>query len=151
VANQPTNGNPEALYPRAVHPKISSMHTGMVLAFAQEDLHMTKPLLLAFALLIPLGLFAQNASVPRPAQTERNLMAANSNAAELAPLKAVQGSGEADPGAGSSDDICYRIRAYIFKRDDDHPPKLIGSTTCGPRQPTARNAVSPQVHFELLK
>jgi hypothetical protein len=50
-----------------------------------------------------------------------------------------------------SDNICYRIRAYLFKRDDDHPPQFVGSTTCGPRQPRARNAQWPKAHLELLK
>jgi len=50
-----------------------------------------------------------------------------------------------------SDDICYRIRAYIFKRDDDHAPQFVGSTTCGPRQPRARNAEWPKARLELLK
>jgi hypothetical protein len=36
-------------------------------------------------------------------------------------------------------DICYRIRAYIFRRDDDHAPKLVGSTTCGPIRPQTHN------------
>jgi hypothetical protein len=56
-----------------------------------------------------------------------------------------------DRSLSAWDDICYRIRAYIFKRDDDHAPKLVGSTTCGPRQPQARKAALPQAHFEPLK
>jgi hypothetical protein len=43
-----------------------------------------------------------------------------------------------------SDDICYRIRAYIFKRDDDHAPEFVRSTTCGPRRPHEKNAVWPK-------
>ena len=38
-----------------------------------------------------------------------------------------------------SNDVCYRIRAYIFKRDDDRAPELVGSTTCGPRKPRTKN------------
>jgi hypothetical protein len=40
--------------------------------------------------------------------------------------------------------ICYKIRAYIFKRDDDHAPQFVKSTTCGPRQAHAKNAVWPK-------
>ncbi|HME31821.1 MAG TPA: hypothetical protein VKG65_03630 [Terriglobales bacterium] len=46
--------------------------------------------------------------------------------------------------SGEPDGICYKIRAYIFKRDDDRAPELAGSTTCGPRQPHAKNAVWPK-------
>jgi hypothetical protein len=43
--------------------------------------------------------------------------------------------------------ICYKIRAYIFKRDDDHAPKYVGSTTCGPAQPRAKDAVWPKARM----
>ena len=43
--------------------------------------------------------------------------------------------------------ICYKIRAYIFKRDDDHAPEMVGSTTCGPRQPHAKNVVRPKARL----
>jgi len=43
-----------------------------------------------------------------------------------------------------SDDVCYRIRAYIFKRDDDHAPEFVRSTTCGPRRPHAKNVGGPK-------
>ena len=49
--------------------------------------------------------------------------------------------------AGDQDAICYKIRAYIFKRDDDHPPELKGSTTCGPLQPRAENVVWPKARL----
>jgi hypothetical protein len=42
-----------------------------------------------------------------------------------------------------TDDVCYKIRAYIFKRDDDHAPELVGSTTCGPRKAQAKDAAWP--------
>ena len=41
-------------------------------------------------------------------------------------------------------DICYKIRAYIFKRDDDHAPELVRSTTCGPRIPHTKNITWPK-------
>ena len=48
-----------------------------------------------------------------------------------------------DIALSPSDDVCYKIRAYIFKRDDDHAPELVGSTTCGPRKAQAKDAASP--------
>lgn len=53
------------------------------------------------------------------------------------------GDGNID-AASSEDDICYKIRAYIFKRDDDHAPEFVRSTTCGPRTPHTKNAAWPQ-------
>jgi hypothetical protein len=44
-----------------------------------------------------------------------------------------------------SDDVCYKIRAYIFKRDDDHAPEYVGTTTCGPGSPHAKSVVEPKV------
>jgi hypothetical protein len=46
--------------------------------------------------------------------------------------------------AADNDGICYKIRAYIFRRDDDHAPQFVRSTTCGPRQPHAKDAVWPK-------
>ncbi len=40
-------------------------------------------------------------------------------------------------------DICYKIRAYIFKRDGDHAPEIVRSTTCGPRIPHQKNVDGP--------
>jgi hypothetical protein len=49
---------------------------------------------------------------------------------------------------GTGDEgICYKIRAYIFKRDDDHAPQFVKSTTCGPRQAHAKNAVWPKARI----
>lgn len=49
--------------------------------------------------------------------------------------------------AGANQGICYKIRAYIFKRDDDHAPQLVRSTTCGPGQPRAKDAVWPKARL----
>ena len=49
--------------------------------------------------------------------------------------------------AGANQGICYKIRAYIFKRDDDHAPQLVRSTTCGPGQPRAKDAVWPKARI----
>ena len=40
---------------------------------------------------------------------------------------------EVHPG----DDICYKIRAYIYSTGP--APKLLRETTCGPKRPAARN------------
>jgi hypothetical protein len=49
--------------------------------------------------------------------------------------------------ANSSEGICYKIRAYIFKRDDDHAPQYVRSTTCGPSQPHTKDAVWPKARI----
>jgi hypothetical protein len=49
--------------------------------------------------------------------------------------------------AGANQGICYKIRAYIFRRDDDHAPQFVRSTTCGPRQPHAKDAVWPKARL----
>ncbi len=49
--------------------------------------------------------------------------------------------------AADNDGICYKIRAYIFKRDDDHAPQFVRSTTCGPRQPHAKDAAWPKARL----
>jgi hypothetical protein len=49
--------------------------------------------------------------------------------------------------AGANPGICYKIRAYIFRRDDDHAPQLLRSTTCGPGQPHAKNIVWPKARM----
>jgi hypothetical protein len=49
-----------------------------------------------------------------------------------------------DIALAANQGICYKIRAYIFRRDDDHAPQFVRSTTCGPRQPRAKDAVWPK-------
>ena len=44
----------------------------------------------------------------------------------------------------SSDHVCYKIRAYIFKRDDDHAPEYVGSTTCGTGKLRLKGTSSPK-------
>lgn len=63
-----------------------------------------------------------------------------------------------DPVEGSSSydqlqvrpnaDICYKIRAYIFKRDDDHAPRMVGSTTCPSQRPRTRSTDGFVPHLE---
>jgi hypothetical protein len=50
----------------------------------------------------------------------------------------------ADSAQTSSEDVCYKIRAYIFKRDDDHAPEFVRSTTCGPIKPQTKDTVWPK-------
>jgi hypothetical protein len=49
--------------------------------------------------------------------------------------------------ASANEGICYKIRAYIFRRDDDHAPQFVRSTTCGPGQPRAKDAVWPKARM----
>jgi hypothetical protein len=67
------------------------------------------------------------------------------------PLNGGAQSFELTPGATRDEnavstpvDVCYKIRAYIFKRDDDHAPELVGSTTCGPRKAQTKDAAWPK-------
>src|SRR5947208_17168827 len=102
---------------------------------------MTKPLLLTFLTLISLGAAAQNLQTAPPRNSaDQKLLADNFSA--VAPTLSANESltgerGQSLASSSNGDDVCYRIRAYIFKRDDDHAPKFVGSTTCGPRQPRA--------------
>ena len=59
------------------------------------------------------------------------------------PLAMAKSRNDLAPG-GDGEGICYKIRAYIFKRDDDHAPEYLRSTTCGPGQPRAKNAAWPK-------
>jgi hypothetical protein len=56
-----------------------------------------------------------------------------------------------DIAPSPTDDVCYKIRAYIFKRDDDHAPELVGSTTCGPRKAQAKDAAWPKTKLAPAK
>jgi hypothetical protein len=54
----------------------------------------------------------------------------------------------ADDGAlAPADNVCYKIRAYIFKRDDDHAPEFVRSTTCGPNKPHTKDATWPKARM----
>ena len=49
------------------------------------------------------------------------------------------------------DTVCYKIRAYIFKRDDDHAPEFVRSTTCGPGTPHTKNTAWPKAKLVPAK
>ena len=97
-------------------------------------------LLLSFLLAAPLAATdsGQPASAPAQLQTADALAARHPQ--PIAPQQEANFAGE-------SDDICYKIRAYIFKLDDDQPPELVGSTTCGPKQPHTKNVVWPKARL----
>lgn len=52
-----------------------------------------------------------------------------------------------DAGIVTPDNVCYKIRAYIFKRDDDHAPEFVRSTTCGPSEPHAKGVALPKARI----
>lgn len=59
--------------------------------------------------------------------------------------------GAQDDIVAPADDVCYRIRAYIFKRDDDHAPEFVRSTTCGPRRPHTKGIAWPKAKLVPAK
>jgi len=103
---------------------------------------MSKCSLLALAvLLLPVGTMAgTRASDP---QASAPVLLADSTSSDLSVQNFQVGRQQAFD-AGNDDDICYKIRAYIFKRDDDHAPEFVRSTTCGPRKPHAKDATWPK-------
>lgn len=100
-------------------------------------------LLLSLLLAVPLAAIepAQPAAPPVQLQT------ADIFSTPLAATQQFLVSEQRDNLASEDDGICYKIRAYIFRRDDDHAPELTGSTTCGPKQPRAKSVVWPNVRL----
>jgi hypothetical protein len=84
-------------------------------------------------------------AAPTAAIQTPDLLSAPSTTAQL-PLTRLNRQGAADL-AGDGNDICFKIRAYIFKRDDDHAPELAGTTTCGPSQPRAKDVAWPKARL----
>jgi hypothetical protein len=105
---------------------------------------MSLPSLLMLALLLTAPLAATDNAPPGQSQTDDLLASQTSAAQQPRALLTPQSNRDFD---GESDGICYKIRAYIFKRDDDHAPELAGTTTCGPRQPHAKNVVWPKARL----
>ena len=105
---------------------------------------MSRKSLLIFSILL-LSISAVAATHSGSGQAAAPVLLAD-NAGAIAPDQNIENFqlSESQPFAvGPSDDVCYRIRAYIFKRDDDHAPEFVRSTTCGPRTPHAKNAKWP--------
>jgi hypothetical protein len=101
--------------------------------------------ILCVILAVPVGLFAQTSypveSGPLIATVE-NMPSADGSATtqsfQITPVGPRDNDAVLPHG-----DICYKIRAYIFKRDDDHTPEMVRSTTCGPRVPHTKNVTGP--------
>ena len=51
----------------------------------------------------------------------------------------------------TSDGICYKIRAFIFRRDDDHAPEFVRSTTCPPVKPRTKDIAWPKARLVPAK
>jgi len=147
---QPVFGDSPKGAPR---PKRCSNQPFTVYHFHEEDLLMLKPLCLSLMVLASVALRAQEPKPLVPANPpEAGAAILNTPVPEAPPrLLAGMPASSERTAVPDSDNICYRIRAYLFKRDDDHAPQFVGSTTCGPRQPRARNTLWPEAHLELLK
>lgn len=84
------------------------------------------------------------ASQPAPMIASAEVLPPLNQGGSSQPLQLAPAGRQADLTLSPSDDLCYRIRAYIFKRDDDHAPEFVRSTTCGPRRPHEKNAAWPK-------
>jgi hypothetical protein len=84
------------------------------------------------------------ASQPPPLIASAELLPPLNAPGTSQPSQAVPAGQHRDLTLAPSDDVCYKIRAYIFKRDDDHAPEFVRSTTCGPRAPHEKNAAWPK-------
>ena len=49
-----------------------------------------------------------------------------------------------NPDTATSDNICYKIRTYVFELNDDRAPKFLRETTCGPATAKSRNVEGQQ-------
>ncbi len=45
---------------------------------------------------------------------------------------------------GPRDQVCYKMRTYIFARNDGAAPKLVRETTCPPARPRLNRSNVPQ-------
>ena len=112
---------------------------------AMEGFLMRIPSLLLLSLLLTAPLVA--IEPPQPASPPAQLQTADVFSEPLAATQQFLVPEQRDNLASEGDGICYKIRAYIFKRDDDHAPELTGSTTCGPSQPHAKSVVAPKARL----
>ena len=110
-------------------------------------------LTLGVVLSVPAGLIAQTshpvASGPLIATVE-NMPSADGSAATQS-FQLTPTSPRDDAAVLPPNNICYKIRAYIFKRDDDHAPEMVRSTTCGPRIPHQKNVSVPKAKLVPAK
>jgi hypothetical protein len=47
----------------------------------------------------------------------------------------------------SQSPVCYKIRSYIFERNDDAAPKLVRETTCSNARPHLNRSKTPQARI----
>ena len=47
----------------------------------------------------------------------------------------------------SGQPICYKMRTYVFERNDGDAPKLVRETTCGPARPHVNRSKAPKVRL----
>ncbi len=52
-------------------------------------------------------------------------------------------TGAADSGPA----VCYKMRSYIFARNDDAAPKLVRETTCSTARPRLNRSKSPKARI----
>jgi|SRR4051794_10195104 hypothetical protein len=113
---------------------------------------MSRKSLLVFSIFV-LAASAMGGTRSRSAQAGNPVLLADNSAVAI-PYENVQNFQLNQPESaeiGADDDVCYKIRAYIFKRDDDHAPQFVGSTTCGPRKPHTRDAKWPDAKLVPAK
>ena len=79
---------------------------------------------------------------PPPATPDSSVMSSN-----LAGLNSAMATVSGQRSLVATESPRDIARAYIFKRDDDHAPQFVRSTTCGPGQPRAKDAVWPKARF----
>jgi hypothetical protein len=94
-----------------------------------------------------LGYATPPPATPDSSVVSPNLAGVNSPVATVSGQAVLTGQLNDLANAGTGEGICYKIRAYIFKRDDDHAPRFVRSATCGPRQPQAKDAVWPKARI----
>src|SRR5262249_24126928 len=99
-------------------------------------------LLLSAALSAPVG-------QPSPTASHKMALESETSATVLQPseLQPSQLAAVDQNAVSPSEDVCYKIRAYIFRRDDDHVPQFVRSTTCGPRKPHTKDAAWPKARL----
>jgi len=113
--------------------------------------------LAAFLLLsLVLSAAADRAAPPaQPAEPSAMVAAAENlpplNESTLQSFQLTPAETRDDNALSPSDDVCYKIRAYIFKRDDDHAPEFVRSTTCGPRKAREKDAAWPKAKLVPAK
>ena len=97
-----------------------------------------------FLAIVLMSGIATAAETAKSSAAAPNLSPSLTGSAPLQTYESKPPDANAESSLTPSDNICYKIHAFLFKRDDDHAPQYIGSTTCGPRQPHEKNADWPK-------